>query len=65
MTIRLVKAYRGYKAGEQLDVPDQLADRLVRARLAERIGQDLFQARRPGAERAVATAQAVETRSHR
>lgn len=54
MTLRLVKAYRGYAAGDRIDVPPQLAARLVRDGLAERVGQDLFAAARPAAERAVA-----------
>lgn len=53
-TLRLVKAYRGYRAGDVIRVPDGLAARLREAGLAQPEGQTLF-ASPAHAERAVAS----------
>lgn len=53
-TLRLVKAYRGYRAGDVIRVPDGLAARLREAGLATPDIQTLFTS--PAhAERAVAS----------
>lgn len=62
MRIRLLKAFRGYRAGELVDVPERLAARLVADGLGREAGDDLFGAPR-AAERAVATPPRVEARA--
>jgi hypothetical protein len=61
VSLRLVKAYRGYKSGEVIQATPRLAAEL------ERLGVAVGDAARPllepqRAERAVATHQAVEAR---
>lgn len=62
MTLRLIRAYRGYAAGDRVDVPQQLGDRLVQNGIAELVQPELFPPSRPAAERAVAgTAHEIRT----
>jgi hypothetical protein len=60
-TVRLLKAYRGYRAGETFQASERLAAELERLGVAVRdAARPLLEPQR--AERAVATHQAVEAR---
>jgi hypothetical protein len=58
-SIRLIKSYRGYRAGTVIRATPGLADHLVETGAGVRDSQTMFQAERP--ERAVA-GQSVERR---
>lgn len=62
-TLRLVKAYRGYRAGDVIRVPDGLAARLREAGLAHPETHTLFR-RQETAERSVSTPASAEQRTH-
>lgn len=62
VSLRLLRTYRGYRAGEQIQATPRLAETLVGQGVAEPVAQSagLFDPR--PVERAVATPSVVETR---